>query len=560
MKRVVSLVLSVLLLLSTLFAVVGCGLFGGDKDDENGQNAGYTIQYMDDSGIHKITVQKGDIYTLDVIPEKSGYVFLGLFSAESGGTQYVSASGQAVAPFNDDRNVVLYPQFKTKEYKLILDYQGAAVTGSRSIAVDYDSAIRELPMNLSLENKVFTGWYTEPDRKGTQIADRYGILPENELVTEKTFDLSDPEGKIRLYAGFEGVKYTVTFYSEDNAAPEEIKVEHGTNIADVVPSARVNGQAVLVWSKTKNDTARENVFTGKVTGDMVLYAVEYAPVIDFDANGGDDVVSLVAKAGDPITLPTPTRKNYKFAEWQDPQGNAYTATTMPTKGLTLKAVWQAMLVFDENGGSDVNDISVPAGQAITLPIPEKDGFLFAGWYTADKEQYTSTRMPAASVKLKAGWYKAKTTKITLIENSVDAKKTSDSKTLTGNNRIKIDLSEIIPTIPSEGIEITYTVHFRWGNTTKQCSAKGVVALYEGIEFNSSHELCRKALSHSSTAYDTYLSDTLSGTSIIHDKILYFYYDGGGDLHISLSGGYGTDAAFYDVYLELIYPASMNLYL
>ncbi|MBP5350320.1 MAG: InlB B-repeat-containing protein, partial [Clostridia bacterium] len=521
---------------------------------EQATDASYTIQYMDDSGIHKITVQKGDIYTLDVIPEKSGYVFLGLFSAESGGTQYVSASGQAVAPFNDDRNVVLYPQFKPKEYKLILDYQGAAVTGSRSIAVDYDSAIRELPMNLSLENKVFTGWYTEPDRKGTQIADRYGILPENELVTERTFDLSDPEGKIRLYAGFESVKYTVTFYSEENAAPEEIKVEHGTNVADVVPSARVNGQAVLVWSKTKNDTARENVFTGKVTGDMVLYAVEYAPVIDFDANGGDDVVSLVAKAGDPITLPTPTRKNYKFAEWQDPQGNAYTATTMPTKGLTLKAVWQAKLVFDANGGTDVEDISKPAGETVTLPIPERDGFLFAGWYTADKEQYTATRMPTTSVELKAGWYKEKVETLIICGDNVELDLDNgriNRESLTPS--LNINMSSFLPSNYTGTLKIRVHMKIKY---TESYSGTPLFTLnyYSQNTVSEVYRLHSEVIQVNSSEYrDVSFVMTVNMSS----NVLY------GTKILSHGKDYSTYTCYYKItgyYVEVAYPDTSNLYL
>ena len=67
----------------------------------------------------------------------------------------------------------------------------------------------------------------------------------------------------------------------------------------------------------------------------------------------------------------------------------------------------------------MNDISVPAGQAITLPIPERDGFLFAGWYTADKEKYTATRMPTTSVELKAGWYKEKEETIIIYNSTAD---------------------------------------------------------------------------------------------------------------------------------------------
>ena len=540
MKRVVLIVL----VLTTLFLSCSCDS-KNDKDPWN-EYGTYTVSYSDDAGLHTITVAKGDAYSLDVLPQKTGYDFIGLFDAETGGTQYVNASGNSLSTFNENRNLVLFPQFKPKEYTLILDYQGAAVTGSRSLSVNYDSTIRELPMNLTLENKVFTGWYTEPDGEGTQIADQYGVLPASGKVTERIFDLSDKDGRLYLYAGFEWVKYTVTFYFEDNNAPEEMKVAYGTNIADVVPTTRVNGQAVLVWSKTKNDTARENLFAGKVTDDLILYAVEYAPVIDFDPNGGKDVIPVVAKAGTAISLPTPTRKGYKFVEWQDLNGQKYTATTMPTKGLTLKAVWQAMLVFDENGGSDVNDISVPAGQTITLPIPEKDGFLFAGWYTADKEQYTSTRMPAASVELKAGWHSVK--KETIIVYNATAEKfwawSNQNKPSAKNGCFEIDLSRL--------------------HNGKATQIK--IEFHMAIEAGSSHPqvtLCADFYSQKQVSSVYFLKTTNIGTctNSSYSTVNFtesFYTDGNIFVMFYLTKDYNIYVQ--DFYYTIIYPDTTNLYL
>ena len=338
----------------------------------------YTIQYADETGIHSISVQSGSLYSISPIPEKHGYEFLGLFDAETGGTQYVNSGGSSLAAFSDNKNIVLYPQFKAKEYTLILDYQGAEVTGSRSLQVEYNSLINELPLNLTLENKNFTGWYTEPNRGGTQVADRDGVIPAKNIVDESIFDLSDPKGYIYLYAGFKGQEYAVTFYFTESGAPEEIPVEHGTPIQDVQLETRVDGKAVIVWSKKRNDTNKEEIFTGKVTSEMILYAAEFAPVLDFDSNGGNKIKSIIARAGDAIHLPTPVRENYKFVGWQDTSGKTFVASTMPADSVKLSAKWQAKLLFDTNGGTDVQEISEPQGTRITLPATEKDGFMFAG--------------------------------------------------------------------------------------------------------------------------------------------------------------------------------------
>ena len=117
----------------------------------------------------------------------------------------------------------------------------------------------------------------------------------------------------------------------------------------------------------------------------------------------------------------------------------------------------------------------------------------------------------------------------------------------------------MPDIGENGVEIFYTVDFRWGNTTKYVKANGVLALYEGLELNSQYELSRKNLSHSD-GEDTYLSDSFQGSARIHTNMLCLYYAGKGELHISLSGGYGYDVGFFDIVLNLTYPDTSCLYL
>ena len=168
-------------------------------------------------------------------------------------------------------------------------------------------------------------------------------------------------------------------------------------------------------------------------------------------------------------------------------------------------------------------------------------------------------MPAASVELRAGWYVAKETTITVIANDLDEKVTDDDNTLSANKRIRINLTDLIPSIPSGGINISYTLKFRWGNTYKNYSAEAQVALYDGSDFNSSNQIARKSLSHG-TDRDSYDSGSLSGTAVIYNQSLYFYYAGEGAGKISLTGGYGYSVAFYDVYINLIYPDTSNLYL
>lgn len=432
----------VLLLLFTLtISLVACVKDGNDGDKTAGETqTSFVIQYTDDTGTFNISVEDGQPYAMSAVPYREGYVFVGLFDSEVGGTQYVNSKGSSVSVFTDKKNIVLFPRFEAKKFTVVLDYQGAAVNGAREIEVSYDAKIKDLPTGLYMKDKDFMGWYTQPNREGAQIADAYGVIPTMSLVNSTNFDLSDPNGYIRLYAGFRGELHTVTFNFEENLPAEEIEVEHGTAISKVVTETRVNNKAVITWSKKPNDTAKESVFNGKVTEDMVLYACEYAPVIDFDANGGKDEASIVAKAGSAIQLPAPVRKNYVFAGWYTAGGARFNATTMPSDSVKLIAKWNPMIVFDERGGKEVNDISDVAGSKVTLPETEKDGYIFAGWYTEQGNIYTSTSMPANSIKLVAKYHKILTKKIVVIDNS----KSRDSYALNPTMQYsdKIDLSDI----------------------------------------------------------------------------------------------------------------------
>ncbi len=547
MKRIRSFLCAVLACIM-LFSLCACGE-GAPKEQT------YTIQYTDSEGVHSIEVETGKLYSISAIPEKNGYEFMGLYDAETGGTQYVNAGGSAVAAFTDNKNIVLYPQFRAKEFTLILDYQGAAVTGSRSIKVAYNSEISELPLNLTLENKNFVGWYTEPNRKGNQIADQYGVLPENRKVTEKLFDLSDPDGNIKLYAGFKGEEFTVTFYFTESGAPEEVKVEYGTPISEVQLETRVDGKAVLVWSKKRNDTNKEQAFTGKVTSEMVLYAAEFAPVLDFDSNGGNNINSIVARAGDAINLPTPARENYKFVGWQTASGLTFNATTMPTASAKLTAKWQAIIIFDTNGGTDVTNISEPQGTRITLPETEKAGYMFAGWYDSNGERYIVSAMPSISVKLYAKYWKVeKVTKIIIdttstvggMFHSVPSAPSMDKA------RHTLDLGEIY-SVGVRTIKITAHYKSRATQATVASPLYACMAWYSAESASEAYKVWGYEDKHTNVDYESYVQEK---TIQLSSQYLYICRYGS---NLGIQGGSYIDYYWTDFWLEVEYPNTSTLY-
>ena len=452
-KRARFLCLALSLLTACIAFFGGCGLFGNGEE-----SAVYTIQYADDEGAHTISVKDGELYSLESIPEREGYIFTGLFDAETGGTQYVSESGISLAPFTDKRSLVLYPQFRPEEYTLVLDYQGAAVTGERSLTVLYGEPLPDLPLGLTAENKTFEGWYTQAACGGAQVADAYGVLPALPAVGSGILS-PDADGNIFLYAGFSAAVYAVTLHF--GTSTEEIEAEYGTPVSELLYQTRnERGEAVLEWSLSQGGAA----YAGTVTEDMVLYALTWAPAVEFDTNGGDEVAPLVAPAGENIVLPSPVRENYTFLYWEDESGSRAEFAEMPDESTILTAVWQAMLVFDENGGTEVSDISQAPGTTVSLPSPSRQGYVFAGWYTAEQTSYVSSSMPDESVLLKAGWYEEKTVEKVLISGSDSVRLNTLNSTWTNNRRVEYEVNLNSLTGSDEFMgqtaEISLMVHFQ----------------------------------------------------------------------------------------------------
>lgn len=554
LKKIVAIALLVLMVSAVFFVACGEDTPQGEGEEITPPaETEYAIQYTDDNGVHTITVKSGALYSITDIPQRTGYTFLGLYDAEVGGTQYVNAAGSALGPFNDNKNVVLFPHFAANQYTLALDFQGAEVIGEREVAVEYGARLPELPKNLTLKDKEFMGWYTQPNCKGEQIADKYGILPGKSIVDEVTFDLSDERGIIYLYAGFRGQMYDVTFYFGDGIEPETVQVEHGTSIADVVPETRVNGLGVYRWSITENDTELADAFTGKVTSDLVLYAAQFAPVIDFEVNGGEEIVSLVLPVGSPLALPNAKKENYKFNKWTYADGSNAVIDSMPRQSVTLYAKWDAMLVFDTRGGESVQNISAEVGSTIELPIPARDGFIFAGWFDGEGEEYTSTHMPSESVMLKARWYKINTAELVLLGSNDVVNCTGSEPVII--NSLTIDLSTYLPS-NFDG-DITFTV--AWKGAHEYCSSNDPSTVSIGFYFNKPVS-SRYFLGSSSVTCDsanTFISDSKTISANIKGNQIYVA------ICSSVKGNSLLGTRYYgsvsDISVEVVYPDTSTPY-
>jgi uncharacterized repeat protein (TIGR02543 family) len=107
-------------------------------------------------------------------------------------------------------------------------------------------------------------------------------------------------------------------------------------------------------------------------------------VVAFDTAGGTPVEMVnVSGGGRLTTLPSTSKEGYTFEGWLKGT-DTVTLQTVFTTNTTVRADFEVVtftIVYDTNGGSELNDEEVEYGDTLRLPTPTKVGAIFQGWYT-----------------------------------------------------------------------------------------------------------------------------------------------------------------------------------
>lgn len=165
-------------------------------------------------------------------------------------------------------------------------------------------------------------------------------------------------------------------------------------------------------SSTPTSTETSSQTTSETTSLPPSSEVVQNYTITFDTNGGTPIEPMTAPAGSSINPPASTTKvGHTFIGWFADSALTieYFFTTMPNENITVYAKWEInsyTIMFEENGGSTVPDITLPYGSAVSAPTdPTKTGYSFAGWFANGDLTipYEFTTMPAGSITVYAKW-------------------------------------------------------------------------------------------------------------------------------------------------------------
>lgn len=401
--------LLILLLAVVLLGAMLCAC--GDDEDEDGAPEGgdkptetvepFTVScYINGTGSEPtaLLVLDGAI-NITELPSRTGYTFLGLFDAPTGGGMVMDAQGVSLVVVK--QGMVLYAQWSPNSYKIVFDGRGGTLSENGSeMTVAYDAALTKFPTAEKVGH-VFLGW---EDSAGTRYSDKAAVLQGKQVFNLENYA---PEGDtVTLFAVFELAKYTVTFdYNDGTYRSTTATVTHGQTVPDsMYPTEGVDTgtRRVYAWAMTANGAQS---FMGTVTSDITLYAIwkDYRSFTLSDTVGGETVV--IVYRDEPLDLLTydgVTRPGFDLEGWYTSvqyAGNPVTEITYTSTVKIYYARWTVAtysLVFDQaSAGKAIDPISYQMGDTVALENINREGLIFKGWsVVADGSGKTFTTLPA----------------------------------------------------------------------------------------------------------------------------------------------------------------------
>ena len=286
------------------------------------------------------------------------------------------------------------------------------------------------------DKALFTGWYEYDDKEEkagsmqfsfasesitqpTAVYARSEYLGSNAeyaipLNTERTF--SNVTGTFRMYlpcnkeyklyvTSTSRVKFTVNSYlgtlSKSYTATSSSPV---SVLIDYTPSSAVSFTGGYV---SVNVTSSSGQFTMKLTGDNA-YESENSVKVTEEATliYGEEAILLDPNNKEGYAYYCMDESNKRLLsyinEWKYLNGQDFVCD------FDEYVAQNRTITFDTNGGNEIASITQATDSALSLPVPEKEGFVFIGWFTEKvptsfDSQFTLETMPGKNITLYAGW-------------------------------------------------------------------------------------------------------------------------------------------------------------
>ena len=315
-----------------------------------------------------VEVNYGHEYGELPTPTRTGYEFAGWWTTKATGGKQVTAETVCKAT----GNFTMYARWTPKTYTVTLNANGG-VCATPNVTVTYDQAYGTLPTPTRTGYE-FAGWWT----------------------TKAT-------GNFTMYARWTPKTYTVTLNANGGSCTQSNVTVTYDKAYGTLPTPTRTGYTLAGWWTTK-ETGGKQVTKDtvcKATGNFTLFARWTALAsytVTLNPNGGSCTTPSITVYYSQTygTLPTPTRRGYKFAGWWTTKttgGKQVTKDTVcyATGNFTMYARWTALasytVTLNPNGGTcDKSSITVYYSQVYGDSLPTgkttiREGYTFDGWWT-----------------------------------------------------------------------------------------------------------------------------------------------------------------------------------
>lgn len=347
---------------------------------------------------------------------RTGYTFLGWYTASSGGTKISTTTVVT-------KDITYYAQWSINSYTLTFNPNGGTVTPT-SKNLEYNSAYGTLPTPTRASDAQYTytfaGWYTAATG-GTQVT------TATKMAAKDTTVYAHWTSNIRSYT----VSYQTT-YGTLNKTSQSVAYNSKGSCTLTMPDNTAEFTYTFVgWYTAANGGGTKvgselTLETPAIKGTVTYYAYVTRSTKSythtFNANGGGTVSpATITKAYNTAlgTLPTVSRTGYTFVGWFDTSaasgGTQATTTTKVTGTKTWYARWSInsyTFTFDKNGGNtpSATTITKEYNTAIgTLPTCTRSAdntytYAFAGWFDTSASIEGTKLTTTTKVTSNKTWY------------------------------------------------------------------------------------------------------------------------------------------------------------
>ena len=347
---------------------------------------------------------------------RTGYTFLGWYTASSGGTKISTTTVVT-------KDITYYAQWSINSYTLTFNPNGGTVTPT-SKDLEYNSAYGTLPTPTRASDAQYTytfaGWYTAAT-EGTQVT------ATTKMAAKDTTVYAHWTSNTRSYT----VSYQTT-YGTLNRTSQSVAYNSKGSCTLTMPDNTAEFTYTFVgWYTAANGGGTKvgselTLETPAIKGTVTYYAYVTRSTKSythtFNANGGGTVSpATITKAYNTAlgTLPTVSRTGYTFVGWFDTSatsgGTQATTTTKVTGTKTWYARWSInsyTFTFDKNGGNTPSATTITKEYNVavgTLPTCTRNAdntytYALAGWFDTSASSGGTQLTTSTKVTSNKTWY------------------------------------------------------------------------------------------------------------------------------------------------------------